>query len=141
MMNFSRESFIGGMAVFAAAIGSLSAYSAERSLQGMDLYLLMGQSNMAGCGVLSADEARKTDFTRVSRCVSRYVSRDGKIRLDSDAAYREEMKAAAERLIAYETANPSVFVGWHWSRYYQSKAYTLLGRTPPGKDPKKFGEL
>lgn len=88
-----------------------------------------------------ADEARKTDFTRVSRYVSRYISRDGKIRPDSDAAYREEMKAAAERLIAYETANPSVFVGWHWARYYQSKAYTLLGRTPPGKDPKKFGEL
>lgn len=43
------------VAAFVAAIGSLSAYSAERPLQDMELYLLMGQSNMAGCGVLSDD--------------------------------------------------------------------------------------
>ena len=54
-MQVICKSFLGGMAAFVAAIGSLSAYSAERSLQGMDLYLLMGQSNMAGCGVLSDD--------------------------------------------------------------------------------------
>ena len=50
------------------------------------------------------------------------------------------MLAAAERLLAYEAANPSVYVGWHWYRHYQAKVYAMLGRTPPEKDAKKFGE-
>ena len=83
-----------------------------------------------------AHGAMLNDFTRVSRYVSK---RGGKG--DPADAYQEEMKAAVERILAYETANPSVSIGWFWYRSFQSKAYRLVGRQPPKRDAKKFGEL
>ena len=83
-----------------------------------------------------AAEALKTDFTRVSR----YVSKRGKTR-NAQSPYHAEMVSAAERLLDYEAKNPSVSVGWFWYKNFQPKVYKLLGRVPPKKDSKKFGEL
>ena len=83
-----------------------------------------------------AAEALKTDFTRVSR----YVSKKGASRA-APSAYHAEMVSAAERLLDYEAKNPSVSVGWFWYKNFQPKVYKLLGRVPPKKDSKKFGEL
>jgi hypothetical protein len=51
------------------------------------------------------------------------------------------MVSAAARLLDYEAKNPSVSVGWFWYKNFQPKVYKLLGRVPPKKDSKKFGEL
>ena len=53
--------FGAAVSVFVAAFSAFSAHAAECSLQGRDLYLLMGQSNMAGCGALSDDEGVNAD--------------------------------------------------------------------------------
>ena len=83
-----------------------------------------------------AHGALLNDFTRVSRYVSK---RGGKG--DPAGAYNEEMKAAAERMFAYENANPTISLGWFWYKNLQTKVYHFIGRKPPKKDAKKFGEL
>ena len=83
-----------------------------------------------------ANEALKNDFTRVSR----FVSRKGTAR-KSDGTYLQEMRAAAERLVAYEERNPSHSIGWFWYKHVQTKVYKFLGRKPPERNAKKFGEL
>ena len=83
-----------------------------------------------------AAEALKTDFTRVSR----YVSRRNASR-SAQGAHHAEMVSAAGRLLDYEAKNPSVSLGWFWYKNFQPKVYRFVGRVPPKKDAKKFGEL
>ena len=83
-----------------------------------------------------AAEALKTDFTRVAR----YVSKRS-VPIDPQSAYHAEMKAAATRILDYEASHPEVGIGWFWYKYVQPEVYVLVGRKPPAKDAKKFGEL
>ena len=61
------------LSAFAMLFAALCAASAEVPMRGMDLYLLMGQSNMAGSGVLSDDCA---------------VNADGVYKLDEDGGWQ-----------------------------------------------------
>lgn len=83
-----------------------------------------------------AISALQNDFTRVAR----YVSKRS-VPVDTHSPYHSEMKAAAARLLDYEESHPSISIGWFWYKYVQPEVYVLLGRKPPMKDVKKFGEL
>ena len=53
--------FETALSAFVAAFAAFSAHATEEPMHGMDLYLLMGQSNMAGCGVLSDADGVNAD--------------------------------------------------------------------------------